>query len=109
MSHLLNSGRPFEADHVIDTVGPFDLIGRDIVLQAMNVGSDETRVHVLFRWQAILGLGSNRGSKERGASMVEYALLVILIAIVAFVAVRVAGQNVSNAFSTVAGGFTNPN
>jgi Flp pilus assembly pilin Flp len=46
---------------------------------------------------------------ERGASMVEYALLVILIAIVAFVAVRVAGQNVSSAFSTVANGFVNPN
>ena len=43
---------------------------------------------------------------ERGASMVEYALLIVLIAIIAFVAVRVAGENVSNAFSTVANGFT---
>ena len=43
---------------------------------------------------------------QRGASMVEYALLLILIAIIAFVAVRTAGQEVSNAFSTVAGGFT---
>jgi Flp pilus assembly pilin Flp len=37
--------------------------------------------------------------------MVEYALLLILIAIVAFVAIRVAGQEVSKAFSTVANGF----
>lgn len=44
--------------------------------------------------------------KERGASMVEYALLLILIAIVAFVAISIAGKEVSNAFSTVAGGFT---
>jgi Flp pilus assembly pilin Flp len=41
--------------------------------------------------------------------MVEYALLIILIAIIAFVAVSIAGQNVSQAFSTVADGFVNPN
>ena len=40
---------------------------------------------------------------EKGASMVEYALLVVLIAIIAIVAVSIAGQNVSMAFSTVAG------
>ncbi|HEX5671288.1 MAG TPA: Flp family type IVb pilin [Acidimicrobiia bacterium] len=42
---------------------------------------------------------------EDGASMVEYALLLVLIALVAFVGVQVAGQEVSNAFSTVAGGL----
>lgn len=46
-----------------------------------------------------------RARDESGASMVEYALLLILIAVVAFVGVQVAGQEVSNAFSTVAGGF----
>lgn len=40
--------------------------------------------------------------EERGASMVEYALLVVLIAIIALVAVRLAGQEVSNTFSTIA-------
>ncbi len=46
---------------------------------------------------------SNRGkAKDRGASMVEYALLVALIAIVALVAVRVLGQKVSQNFSRVA-------
>jgi pilus assembly protein Flp/PilA len=46
---------------------------------------------------------------QSGASMVEYALLVILIAIVAFAAVAIAGKEVSTAFSTVADGFVNPN
>ena len=47
----------------------------------------------------------NHARDETGASMVEYALLLILIAVVAFVGVQVAGQEVSNAFSTVAGQF----
>ena len=40
--------------------------------------------------------------EERGASMVEYALLVVLIAIIALVAIRLAGQEVSRTFSTIA-------
>ena len=39
---------------------------------------------------------------EKGASMVEYALLVVLIAIIALVAISLAGKNVSSAFSTIA-------
>ncbi len=39
---------------------------------------------------------------ERGASMVEYALLVVLIAIIAIVAITVAGRQVSSAFDTIA-------
>ena len=46
---------------------------------------------------------------ERGAAMVEYAFLVILIAIIALIGVQIAGQQVSVAFSTVADGLTNPN
>jgi pilus assembly protein Flp/PilA len=38
---------------------------------------------------------------DRGASMVEYALLVVLIAIIAIVAIQIAGENVSKVFSTV--------
>ena len=45
--------------------------------------------------------------EEKGASMVEYALLVVLIAIIAIVAVSIAGQNVSKAFSTIAGSLSN--
>ena len=44
---------------------------------------------------------------EKGASMVEYALLVVLIAIIAIVAVTIAGQNVSKAFSTIANTLSN--
>lgn len=38
---------------------------------------------------------------ERGASMVEYALLVVLIAIVALVAVQLAGSNLSSTYSDI--------
>jgi len=38
---------------------------------------------------------------ERGAAMVEYALLVALIAIVAIAALRALGGNVSSNFSTI--------
>lgn len=44
---------------------------------------------------------------ERGASMVEYALLVVLIAIVGFLAVSNFGTNLSGAFSTIAGSLSN--
>lgn len=40
---------------------------------------------------------------EEGASMVEYALLVVLIAIVALVAVTLAGNQVSETFSEIGG------
>ncbi len=38
---------------------------------------------------------------ERGASMVEYGLLLALIAVIAIVAVRALGDSVSTKFSTV--------
>lgn len=38
---------------------------------------------------------------DRGASMVEYALLVVLIAIIAIVAIQFAGRRVSDTFSTI--------
>jgi len=41
------------------------------------------------------------GRSERGASLVEYALLVALIAIVCIVAVTVLGKNASKKFSSV--------
>lgn len=40
--------------------------------------------------------------QERGASLVEYGLLVALIAVVALVAVRVLGSNVSQNLGEVA-------
>ena len=44
--------------------------------------------------------------EEKGASMVEYALLVVLIAIIALVAVRLAGEQVSSTFDTIASELT---
>ncbi len=44
--------------------------------------------------------------EEKGASMVEYALLVVLIAIVALIAVQIAGREVSETFSEVGSGLS---
>lgn len=41
-------------------------------------------------------------STERGASMVEYSLLVVLIALVALVAVELAGDELSLTYSEIA-------
>jgi pilus assembly protein Flp/PilA len=46
---------------------------------------------------------------EKGASMVEYALLVVLIAIIAIVAIRLAGNNVSSTFSNIGNNLTTSN
>lgn len=45
-------------------------------------------------------------SSERGASMVEYALLVVLIAVVALIAVSLAGQELSNQYDVIASGLS---
>jgi len=42
-------------------------------------------------------------SDEEGATMVEYGLLVALIAMVALAAVKLLGTNLSSLFNTVAG------
>ncbi|HEY4584600.1 MAG TPA: Flp family type IVb pilin [Acidimicrobiia bacterium] len=43
---------------------------------------------------------------ERGASMVEYALLVMMIAMVALIAVAVAGTELSETYSEISSGLT---
>ena len=43
--------------------------------------------------------------EDRGASMVEYALLVLLIAIVALVAVEIAGTELSDTYSDINSGL----
>ena len=43
------------------------------------------------------------GESERGASLVEYALLVALIAVICVVAVTVLGEAASTSFSSTAG------
>ena len=44
---------------------------------------------------------------DKGASMVEYALLVVLIAIVAFVAVELAGSALSETYSEIGSDLDN--
>lgn len=46
---------------------------------------------------------TKKAVEEKGASLVEYALLVALIAVVAITAVTVVGQKASQKFSTVGG------
>jgi pilus assembly protein Flp/PilA len=43
--------------------------------------------------------------EDRGASLVEYALLVALIAVVCVVAITVLGQSASQSFSSTGSGF----
>ena len=57
---------------------------------------------MLALWTKILDWARD---EEKGASMVEYALLVVLIAIIAIVAIALAGENVSQAFSNIASGL----
>ncbi|MGH8951704.1 MAG: Flp family type IVb pilin [Acidimicrobiia bacterium] len=52
-------------------------------------------------WIKVLG----RANEEKGASMVEYALLIVLIAIVAIIAIRLAGDQISEAFSDIGSGL----
>ncbi len=46
-------------------------------------------------------LEKNNGNKEKGASLVEYALLVALIAVVAIAGVKAIGGSVSGQFSNI--------
>ena len=68
----------------------------------------KTKMAVVNQIAMLNQIRANQNS-ERGASMVEYAFLVILIAIIALVGVRIAGEQVSVAFSTVASGLANTN
>jgi Flp pilus assembly pilin Flp len=52
---------------------------------------------MIFAW-----LRAKRWMEDRGASMVEYALLVVLIAMAALIAVRVAGDELSTTYSEIA-------
>ena len=53
-----------------------------------------------FNYLATL-LRARFGDSERGASLVEYALLVALIAVVCIAAVTVLGENASSTFDSV--------
>ena len=48
-------------------------------------------------------------SDDEGASLVEYALLLVLIAVVAIVVITQVGNSTSSTFSNVNDGLTNAN
>lgn len=54
--------------------------------------------------QNVIGTRENemveKQNKEKGASLVEYALLVALIAVIAIAGIKVLGNNISNQFSS---------
>jgi pilus assembly protein Flp/PilA len=57
---------------------------------------------IIDSWQFfVTHLRARLGADERGASLVEYALLVALIAVICIVAIAFLGQSASSKFSTV--------
>jgi pilus assembly protein Flp/PilA len=57
---------------------------------------------IIDSWQFVVThLRARLGTDERGASLVEYALLVALIAVICIVAIAFLGQSASSKFSTV--------
>jgi len=58
---------------------------------------------MLTSYEFVSAFLQSRCKTDRGASLVEYALLVALIAVVCIVAVAALGTKTSSMFSTVAG------
>ena len=57
---------------------------------------------MLTQWDVLAAwLRARFGDTDRGASLVEYALLVALIAVVCIVAIQILGGNASDKFSEV--------
>ena len=54
-----------------------------------------------FVYQAVLWVGGVTDLGDDGASLVEYALLVALIAVICIVAIAFLGQSASSKFSSV--------
>jgi pilus assembly protein Flp/PilA len=65
-------------------------------------------VDLVTFWQRFATFMRAKVRSERGASLVEYALLVALIAVVCIVAISFLGQKASATFSGVGGSLANP-
>ena len=59
---------------------------------------------MLTSWGFVSAWAQARCRTDRGASLVEYALLVALIALVCFAAVTFLGRDVSSKFSSIGSG-----
>jgi pilus assembly protein Flp/PilA len=63
-------------------------------------------IDAMARWAASrLRSGCARDDDERGQGMVEYALILVLIAIVVIVILQVVGAQVNNVFSNISNGL----
>jgi pilus assembly protein Flp/PilA len=65
-------------------------------------------VDLLAYWQRFVApfLRARFGRTERGASLVEYALLLALIAVVCIIAIQFVGKQASTKFSSVGSNLT---
>jgi len=67
-------------------------------------------VYLMACWQRICSpfVRNRFAREERGASLVEYALLVALIAVVCIVAISFVGTSASSTFNSVGSSIANP-
>lgn len=71
------------------------VVGKGPAARKLDSGPKEG--FMLALWTKLV----SRFQDDKGASMVEYALLVVLIAIIAIVAIQLAGREVSGTFSEI--------
>ena len=69
-----------------------------------NTARDKTEIHMKLFIARMYKLAT----REEGATMVEYGLMVALIAVVCIVAVTLLGANIATIFNDVAGKVTPP-
>ena len=86
-----------------NVVGNSKWVGQDVRTIGAREGNEGMTELFLNAFFAVRGFHSNlleRARNERGASMVEYALLVGLIAVVAVVAVAALGGGIKGLFNS---------
>jgi len=62
-------------------------------------------IDAFFRLRVWIAAADPRFRSERGASLVEYALLVALIAVICVVAITLLGEKASSSFSSTGSGL----
>ncbi len=76
------------------------------IQHGLNIGSDnKEKPDVITQYNILSAWLKAQTKSDRGAAMVEYALLLALIAIVAIAALRILGGTVSTEFSSINSGL----
>jgi len=71
-----------------------------------SVSTEGTPNPMIHTYELIaIWLRARFADSERGASLVEYALLVALIALVCILAIRILGDRANSKFSSIGSGF----